>query len=64
MGDFLYCLLYGTSRRNPDLSKYIPLAEEEFYAENTVTNEFPWHVEFARIYSLMSNQAHIDVKKD
>lgn len=64
MGDFLYCLLYGTSRKNPELREYIPFQEEEIYSENSITGELPWHIEFARIYSIMSNQAHINVKKD
>lgn len=64
--DFFYyinCMIRGMLKGNPELRRYISIADEEI-EENSITNESVWKMEFAMIYSLMSNQAHIDVEKD
>lgn len=61
--DFLL-VASGGVKRDFDLKVYRPAADFEEYQENEITKELPWHIEFAKIYMLMSNQAHIDVKQD
>lgn len=51
-------------RENYDLLEYKALKEPVEYQENHITNELAWHIEFARMYMLISNQAHIDMKND
>lgn len=65
--DFLYYTYYmlrGMAGGNPELRKYIPISDVEERKGNTITNEQPWNREFAQIYSIMSNQVHIDVDHD
>lgn len=51
-------------RENYDLLEYEELKEPAEYQENNITSELAWHIEFARMYTLISNQAHIDIKND
>ncbi len=65
--DFLYYAYYmfcGTLDENSELRKYIPALSEAEMKENSITNEQPWNREFAQIYSIMSNQVHIDIDHD
>ena len=50
-------------KRNYELKAYKPLVKTTS-SHSEITNEAPWHLEFAEIYSLMSNQANIDKVKD
>lgn len=63
LNDFVYYIFRGISGNNQKLKKYISIPDEEMEV-NSITNELPWNREFARIYSIMSNQAHIDIERD
>lgn len=62
--DFLYYIFHSMAGNNPELRKYIPVPEAQETEENSITNERLWYKEFADIYSIMSNQAHIDIDHD
>lgn len=51
-------------RRNPDLKIYRRFDEAEEYYKYAATEQLAWHIEFAKMYMLLSNQAHIDVEND
>lgn len=50
--------------KNYDLKAYQIFSDSTDCHENYITNEPAWHIEFAKIYTLMSNQACIDVTND
>lgn len=61
--DFVVYLL-SFFKRNVELTKRINL---EYYNEinsNDITEEIPWHIEFAEIYSIISNQVKINKSVD
>lgn len=65
--DMLYdsvVFLAAKFEENSDLKVYRPISNLIGLDSNEVGNELPWHLEFARIYSIMSNQAHIDPTED
>lgn len=57
-------VISGIGKKNLDLKEYRPYPDMEEQPENDFTRELVWHIEFARMYRLMSNQAHIDEKND
>lgn len=58
-----FVILSSLFKHNYELKTYKSRVETVSY-RSEITNETPWHLEFADIYSLMSNQAHIDKAKD
>jgi len=49
---------------NSDLKVYRPIPNLIGFDGSEAVDQLPWHLEFAKIYSIMSNQAHIDPAKD
>lgn len=59
----LYAALAALFKENYDLKPHQDPPRSAGLDEESV-EDLPWHMEFAKIYSLMSNQARIEVKED
>lgn len=59
-----YLALASFLEKNNDLNVYKNLSDTGEYQENPEADKIPWHMEFARIYTLMSNQAEIHPQND
>lgn len=57
---FLRSFLKG----NYELNKYQKIADRDAGEKSEITREMPWHIEFAKMYSIMSNQTKIDPDND
>ncbi len=56
--------LNSLMKQNYELKNYQKFLGSTAYEENYITNELPWHIEFARIFSIMSNQVSIHPGSD
>lgn len=61
--DFLV-ILAAIFKENFDLKVYRSVPNLAGVDDGQAADTLPWHLEFAKIFSLMSNQAHIDPAKD
>lgn len=59
-----WVVAFSFFKQNYDLKTYQRITDSMGYGKNEITDELPWHLEFAKIYSLMSNQAHINAAED
>lgn len=61
--DFLV-ILAAAFKENFDLKVYRPVPNLTGFDDGQAADTLPWHLEFARIFSLMSNQTHINPETD
>lgn len=61
--DFSVYLL-SIFKRNVELAKCINSDFSDEISSNDITEEIPWHIEFAEIYSIISNQVKINKNTD
>ncbi|MCM1136180.1 MAG: NACHT domain-containing protein [Clostridium sp.] len=59
-----YLAIRSFVEKNNDLKSYHPLPDAAEYQNNQISGEIAWHIEFAKIYKLMSNQAEIHPQND
>lgn len=59
-----FAILESFFNKQYDLKEYKHLGENAEYRDSYETSKLAWHIEAARMYMLMENQAKIDIKED